>query len=79
MDSVDRLKKLLDSDGFQEAWENKIQKGKSYRKAYQELENEYQKLAKQCGLDDLLDDCRYSSYRSFRTTKNRRIQRNSNA
>lgn len=76
MTQTDRIKKMRDPKGFRELWQEKVREGLAYKQAYKELEKEYGRLIREAGLDEILDERRYSSYDSFRISTNRQVSTN---
>lgn len=60
---------LLTPDGFDERFWDEASKTKTYKKAYEILENEYQSYFKKR---------RYSDYNSFRNCRDKRLKKKAN-
>jgi Mor family transcriptional regulator len=56
-------KRLLSVDGFIEAVENKLHETQSFKRAWEQTEEEYK---------DLIGHYRYSTYENFRSIKSRK-------
>lgn len=74
MTNIERIRKMRDPKGFRDLWLEEVKKGKSYVQAYDDLEEEYNELIKEEGFDGILKSRRYSSYDSFRISKNKSQQ-----
>lgn len=58
--SIDRIKKLATTKGFNELWEKEVGKGKTHKEAFWAVEKEYR---------ETFEENKYKNYHSFRNSR----------